>query len=159
MILLALASLIEQTITSNLVAITNSDVCCKSYEGIDKVWFNLADEDKKILWIEEVREDFPNNNKLIKIIDRKEWLPVKGSQIRNTFEILIINSLAAPENVYSHLKEGNQIEDLRRIYLGKNNQVYYVKRVFNDPDQYNQIINMISKIPTVLKTHLSGDQF
>jgi hypothetical protein len=130
------------------------DVCCKSYEGIDKVWFNLTDEGKKVLWIEEVREDFPNNNKLIKIIDRKDWLPVKGSQIRNTFEVLIINSLSSPENVYSHLKEGNQIEVLRRIYSGKKNHVYHVKKVFNQPD-YNKILDVTSHKPFVLKTHFS----
>jgi hypothetical protein len=133
---------------------SSADVCCKSYEGVDKVWFNLADEGKKVLWIEEVREDFPNNNKLIKIIDRKDWLPVKGSQIRNTFKLLIINSLAAPEKVYCHLKEGNQIEVLRRIYLGDNNQVYYVKRIFNDSDNHNQVIDVTKKIPAVLRDHL-----
>lgn len=129
----------------------DKDICRKSYEGIDKVWFDLTDEDKKVLWLEEVREDFPNHNKLIKIIDRKDFLPVKGSQIKNTFEVLIINSLHSPQKVYRELKIGNQIEVLRRLYLGKECKVY---ELIPNLENHNELIDKTNELPNALKNHV-----
>lgn len=129
---------------------SDQDVCLKSYEGIEKLWFNLVDEGKKVLWIEEVRRDFPHHNHLLKLIDKKDWLPVKGSQIKPTFDLIVINSLHSPEEVYDQIAFEHRIEILRRLYLGNNSKVYELIPSQND---HNQINDRTLDLPLPLASH------
>lgn len=135
---------------------SGSDVCYKTYEGTDKVWFQLEDEHKKVLQIEEVRENFPDNNKLISLISKKNALPVKGSLIKNNFELLIIASLHSPEMVYSSLKIGNQVEVLRRLYMQKDNKVIQLIYGKDENNPENSYFNNESKrwVTIYDRTHL-----
>jgi len=64
-------------------------------------------------------------------------LPVKGSQTRNNFELIVINSLLSPEDVYKHLPDDKIIEPLRRIYNGK------VLRIERNNDLYIDLVKQL----------------
>lgn len=63
--------------------ITSKQICKKkaSNSKRPKLWFELGDEDKKFLWIEEIRENFPDFNDIIQLIDKGTRLEVKGSHV------------------------------------------------------------------------------
>lgn len=84
--------------------------------GNDKIYFNIAHESKKVLVINEVDHEFPKHNNLIAFIDRNSLLVTRGSHIRNNFELIVINSLYKPENVFKYLEENIASQVLRRIY-------------------------------------------
>lgn len=110
----------QQGYVSNEIAFKKA-----SSETNPKLWFHISDEGKKVLWIEEVRLNFPHYNDMIQFIDRKDYLPVKGSMIKNTFELIIVNSLLSPAEVYNNLRITNQKEVLRRIYFStQENKIY-----------------------------------
>lgn len=82
-------------------------------------FFDKSANRYKVMVCEEVRKGWPKKNSLINWVDRKDPLPVKGSFVRNNFELIIFNSTLSPEEVYSVLPFEEQIEPLRRIYSGK----------------------------------------
>lgn len=87
-----------------------------SLNSYGNVWFNLDDENRKVLVINEVDRTFPKYNNLIAWIDRGELLPVKNSQIRNNYELIIVNSIYSPEEVFSSLGKRTAGQILRRIF-------------------------------------------
>lgn len=114
------------------------------------LWFDLDDELKSVLWIEEIRENFPDFNDLIQIIDKGTRLQIKGSQINNNFELIILNSLHSPEYIYRTLPFGHQVEILRRLYKGNKSKVY---QLIPNSENYNKLINKTKDLPKVLKIH------
>jgi hypothetical protein len=82
----------------------------------DKVYFHIDYEDCKALIINEVDKNFPKHNNLISFIDRNVLLPTKGSYIRNNFELIIVNSIYPPEEVFSYLGKKISSQILRRIF-------------------------------------------
>ena len=130
----------------------NNDIAFKkaSSETNPKLWFNLDDENKKVLWIEEVRLNFPHYNDMIQFIDKRDYLPVKGSMIKNTYDLLIVNSLLSPEEVYCNIPNNNRIEILRRLYKGNNSLVW---ELIKDIKSFNKLINRTKQIPNILKSN------
>lgn len=133
--------------------LTSFEVCKKkaSNSKRPRLWFELEDERKTVLWVEEIRENFPDFNDVIQLIDKGTRLEIKGSHISNNFELIIFNSLFSPEKVYQTLPVSHQIEILRRIYSGK---VYYVKRNEPGASSFNTIIDVTHLVPKVLQDHL-----
>ena len=82
----------------------------------DKVYFDPSYEAKQVLVLNEVDKEFPKHNNLIAFIDRTTLLNTKGSYIRNKFELIIINSIYKPEQVFSYLGKKNASQILRRIF-------------------------------------------
>ena len=121
-----------------------------SSETRPKLWFSLEDEDREVLWIEEIRENFPQFNDIIQIIDKGTRLEVKGSQIDNKYKLIIFNSLHSPGYVYKSLPFGHQVEILRRLYRGNNSKVY---EVIPDSKTYNKIIDKTDELPKILLEH------
>jgi hypothetical protein len=131
------------------------------------LWFNLSDENKKVLIVEELRSEWPKYNSLINWIDKKTFLPVKGALIRNNYELIIINSLKSPFEIYSNLPSEHIIEPLRRIYNGevllieKNEKLHrkllkdLKKKKINEVDFKFKLIpkitNKTKELPDVLK--------
>jgi len=64
---------------------------------------------------------------------------------------LIINSLHSPQKVYRELKIGNQIEVLRRLYLGKECKVY---ELIPNLENHNELIDKTNELPNALKNHV-----
>lgn len=118
-----------------------------SNEVRPKLWFDLVDENSTVLWIEEIRENFPQFNDIIQLIDKSTRLEVKGSQIDNNFELIIFNSLLSPEEVYSSLKVSHQEEILRRLYQGNSSLVY---QLIYDKDNFNKLVDRTSGLPLIL---------
>lgn len=110
---------------------TTSPISLQNYQT---VWFNLEDQDKKVLVVNEVNKTFPNDNNLIAWIDRKDSLQVKGARIRNNFELIIINSIYRPEEIFYHLGKIDGKQTLRRIF---NN--YIDSRVYKINANYEQL--------------------
>lgn len=92
------------------------------------IWFNAEDQFKKVLIINEADKEFPKHNNLIAYIDRKIELPVKGEKsFRNNFELIIINSIYRPEEVFKYLGKKNAKQILRRIFkFHKKSSVYHI---------------------------------
>lgn len=119
---------------------SDSDVAIISPQNMtysDKVYFDFSYENCKALVINEVDYKFPKYNNLISFIDRNTLLATKGSHIRNNFELIIINSIYHPEEIFFYLgKASSQV--LRRIY----NQIMdcHVYHIFPNRKQLSQII-------------------
>lgn len=143
-----------------------TEISCLKGDLADALWFELSDENKKVLVLEEVRVEWPKHNSLINWIDKKTYLPIKGSQIRNNFELIVINSLLNPYDCYKCLPRENIIEPLRRIYsgtvlrleLGDNHKELQDMLKRNKIDFLNfkfklqpKVIDMTKKIPDILK--------
>lgn len=131
----------------------DSDICKKkaSHDLRPKLWFDLEDEKCSVLWIEEIRPNFPDHNDIIQLIDKGTRLEVKGSHIDNNFELIIFNSLYNPEFIYSDLKSvAHQIEILRRLYKGRDSKVYWM---IPDDKEFNKIIDQTNQFPSVLIKH------
>lgn len=116
------------------------------------LWFTLEDEEKKVLWVEEIRTNFPHYNDIIQIIDRKSYLETKGSQIRNNFELIIFNSLFSPLEVYRSLPQEHQTEVLRRLYRGNNSVVL---EIVDGDRRYNKVVDQTNSLPEILLNKLS----
>lgn len=82
----------------------------------DQIKFNIDDEKGRVLVINEVDKNFPKNNNLINFIDRRGFLEAKEGRIQNNFELIIINSLYRPEEVFSYLGKRVAGQVLRRIF-------------------------------------------
>lgn len=92
----------------------------------EHIWFNLEDQFKKVLIINEADKEFPKRNNLIALIDRKEQLDVKSNpKIDNNFELIIINSIYRPEEVFKYLGKKNAKQVLRRIFNSHKNSCVY----------------------------------
>lgn len=73
----------------------------------------------------------------------------------NNFELIIFNSLFAPEYVYKTLPKSHQIEILRRLYDGK---VYHLFLDKNSSSQdYNQLIDVSNHVPDLLLDHFETE--
>lgn len=81
----------------------------------DRIFFDIEDEKGRVLIINEVDENFPKNNNLIAFIDRKV-LDTNGSKIHNDFQLIIINSIYRPEEVFGYLGKRASGQILRRIF-------------------------------------------
>jgi len=87
----------------------------------------LHDENRKVLVINEVDRTFPKQNNLIAWIDKGDLLPVKNSEIRNNYELIIINSIYSPEEVVGFLGKAVAEQTLRRIFNSESDsQVYKI---------------------------------
>lgn len=106
-----------------------------------KIWFTMEEENYKVLRIEEVRQDFPNYNDIIQLIDRGTKLETKGSHIINKFELIIFNSLEHPSSIFEHLNLEDQQQILRRIYEGE------VIELIPDKKNYNKKIDRSKEYP------------
>lgn len=82
----------------------------------DQIKFNIHDENGKVLVINEVDRDFPKYNNLILFIDRRGMLEAKESKIANNFQLIVINSLYRPEEVFAYLGKRVAGQVLRRIF-------------------------------------------
>lgn len=91
----------------------------------DMVFFTLEDQNCKVLVVNEVDRSFPKYNNLIAWIDRITFLPVKGSQIRNNFDLIIVNSIYKPEEVFSYLGKDSAVQILRRIFNSESKSRVY----------------------------------
>jgi len=102
----------------------DNNVCVKKspHGKAPRLWFDKYDANKQVLWIEEVRENFPNKNDWIKLIDRRDLLETKGGHIRNKFELIIINSLLPSWEVYPVNDIITQTEQgVKKSFLRENN--------------------------------------
>jgi hypothetical protein len=80
----------------------------------------------KVLIINEADKEFPKRNNLIAWIDRIEKLDVKnGQKIDNNFELIFINSIYRPEEVFSFLGKRNAKQVLRRIFNSHTDSCVY----------------------------------
>lgn len=84
--------------------------------GMGIIYFDISHENKKVLVINEVDKEFPKYNYLISYIDRNVLLKTKGAGIRNNFELIVINSIFKPEEVFTHLEKNITEQILRRLY-------------------------------------------
>lgn len=97
----------------------NGDIATISPQNMtysDKVYFDLNYEDCKVLIINEVDKKFPKYNNLISFIDRNTLLVTKGSHIRNNFDLIVINSIYRPEQVFAYLGRKEATQVIRRIF-------------------------------------------
>jgi hypothetical protein len=70
----------------------------------DKIWFLPEHEKVKLLIIDECQPDFPELNNFVKFVDGNTLLPTKGGHIRNNYNLIIINSLYTPVEVFLEYK-------------------------------------------------------
>lgn len=145
-----------------------SEVLEMSYPSMsnsdEHIFFNLDDQFKRVLIVNEADKNFPKKNNLIAWIDRVERLDVKNNQkIDNPFELIVINSIYRPEEVFSYLRKNDAKQVLRRIFNSHSkSSVYHLipnseqLKLSNSPDfkmtdrefeeWYKPIVNLISKI-------------
>src|ERR1700735_87658 len=105
------------------------------------------------------------------IIDRKSRLEVKGSKMRNNFEILLITSYNSPEFNYSRVKDENlRREILRRIFQRDSEKSVCITKVYEikfskEKNKFNEILEVSAnreKLPLSVKKYWSeyfNDQF
>lgn len=85
------------------------------------ILFDKNDEGCKILVIKEVDKEFPKYNSLISFIDREDALLVNsGRHMLNNFELIVVNSIYRPEEVFGYLGKSTASQVLRRIYDKQN---------------------------------------
>lgn len=83
----------------------------------ERIKFKKEWEKKRVLLINEVDESFPKHNNLISFIDRKTpLLSFDDKEIKNNFELIMINSIYRPEEVFGYLGKRNAAQVLRRIF-------------------------------------------
>lgn len=110
----------------------------------DKIVFDIDDEKGRVLVINEVGEEFPKNNNLIMFIDRRGLLEARESKIKNNFELIIINSLYRPEEVFGYLGKRAAGQVLRRIFSPFFDcQVYQIN---SNEQQLDELLNSRKKL-------------
>lgn len=126
-------------------------------DKMNQLWFELKDEENKVLVIEEVRPQWPKYNSLLNWIDRKSPLPVKNSHIKNNFELIVINSLWDPYSLFKEagIPNRNIIEPLRRIYDGtvlsirRNEELYQNLKKQLEKNEISKIDFKFSLVPII----------
>lgn len=87
----------------------------------EKICFEYWHERCKVLVMEEVDKEFPKYNNLINLIDRKVTLITdENYRMNNNFELIIINSILRPEEIFSCLGEEACKQIFRRIWNNNN---------------------------------------
>lgn len=109
----------------------------------EKIYFNKECEGYRVLVINEVDRNFPKHNNLISFIDKSTSLNSKKGLIKNTFEIVFINSLLRPEKVFSYLGKADSEQILRRIFNKKNKSS--VLEIIANEKQLNRLKKEIDK--------------
>jgi hypothetical protein len=96
--------------------------------------FLLRDEGKKVLFMLEVNGRFPREyGEFTNIIERKGRLRTLGGSIRNTFEVLVIQSTIDPYTLCHKYGKDEGFQLLRR-FLDRTNKVIHIHKLMSDLD-------------------------
>lgn len=102
----------------------------------EKIHFQPSDEECSVLVISELDNKFPKHNNLISFIDRQTLLETRHFPIENNFELIIINSLYRPEEIFKQLGKRTAEQVLRRIFNSKNSSK--VLEIKSNKEQLNK---------------------
>jgi hypothetical protein len=90
--------------------------------------------------INEVDQNFPKNNNLILFIDQKGFLEAEKTYITNNFELIIINPIYRPEEVFAYLGKRLSGQVLRRIF-----NPFFSCEVYEIKTNYQQLQEILRK--------------
>lgn len=103
----------ERVNENDVCVITPNNTIGYKKQMLFKEW----DEGSKVLVINEVDKNFPEYNDLISFIDKENLLKIdSGRYMINSFELVVINSLWRPEEVFECSGKEKIEQILRRIY-------------------------------------------